>query len=156
MTQLKDGSFRFEREDLENLPWLGEGEDVMKILHVDETVGQVIFLQRFGPGSVHPRHTHHCTAIAHTLSGAWAYDGDRFPTGSVAFEPFGSTHTAMSDGERAEVLVILTAGPGSRRLIELHLPEGSVELDLDAFRRLGAMKSNDEWPAFAQQLTGVG
>lgn len=86
MTQLMDGSFRYAMADR---PWhsFEEGsDDLMKVLHVDEELGQVVFVQRFGRDTTHMRHTHHCTAVAYTLSGCWEYDGDKFPTGVVAFE----------------------------------------------------------------------
>lgn len=154
MTMLSDGGFCYDRRELEARPWLGEGGDAMKILHIDEQMGQVIFIQRFGQGSVHPRHTHHCTAIAYTLSGCWQYGDDQFPQGAVGFEPFGTTHAAEAPPDQAaEVLVILTAGPARQRLLELHYEDGrSVELDLAFFKRLQAMTSNDEWRALAAEV----
>src|SRR5687767_10145339 len=117
MSIMPDGGFRYLASEIADRPWLGDGNDVMKVIHVDETMGQVIFLQRFGRNSTHLRHTHHCTAIAYTLAGAWAYDGEKFPIGALGFEPMGTTHSAQTiDGDTAEVLVILTAGPGRTRL----------------------------------------
>lgn len=154
MTKLEDGSSRYLAEEIENRPWLGGGDDLMRIIHVDEEMGQVVFIQRFGRDTTHMRHTHHCTAIAYTLSGCWAYDGEPFPQGTVAFEPCGSTHTPMTrNGNVADVLVVLTTQPGSTRLLELEVPEGGrLELDLPAFKRLHAMRSNAEWEAFAADL----
>lgn len=158
MTKLLDGSTRLLAGDISAVPWLGDGRDMMRVLHVDEQMGQVIFIQRFGQDTTHPLHTHHCTAVAYTLSGCWAYDGEPFPQGALAFEPFGSTHTPMTrDGCTADVLVVLTAGPGNSRLLELHYPDGrSIEFDIAAFKALVEMKSNDEWPAFAARLAVQG
>lgn len=154
MSKLEDGSSRYLAEEIEALPWLGDGDDLMRILHVDERMRQVVFIQRFARNTTHMCHTHHCTAFAYTLSGCWAYDGEPFPTGTVAYEPFGSRHTPMTRNDNvAEVLVILTAAHDSDRMLELEVPEGGrIELDLPAFKRLSMMKSNDEWPAFAADL----
>lgn len=153
MTVLSDGSARYLSADIEGLPWLGEGGDLMKILHVDEQMGQAVFIQRFARNTRHLTHTHHCTAVAYTLSGCWAYDGEPFPQGAVAFEPYGSTHTPMTQNDNvADVLVVVTAGPGNPRLLELHGPNGSVELDMAAFRRMAALRSNEEWPALLAEL----
>lgn len=150
MTRLKDGGIRFDLEELEDRPWLGDGDDLMKIVHVDEAMGQVVYIQRFGPGSRHPEHTHHCTAIAYTLAGCWRYEGDEFPQGAICIEPMGSSHYAeTAPGETAEVLVIFTAGPDRTRLIEVRFPDGATaELDVPLFKRLSEMTSNEEWRAF--------
>ena len=136
MTQLTDGSFRYAMTDRPWHSFEAGSDDLMKIIHVDEELGQVIFVQRFGRDTTHARHTHHCTAVAYTLSGCWEYDGDKFPTGVVAFEPAGSTHTAMTrDGNIADVLVVLTSQYNNGRLLELHFEDGSsAELDIDIFK----------------------
>jgi hypothetical protein len=156
VVKLKDGGLAFALEDLaeaEERPWLGEGGDVMKVLHVDRDAGQVVFIQRMSRDSSHPFHRHHCTAIAYTLRGCWEYQEQQFPSGILVLEPHGSEHAATTRGDNsADVLVILTARPGSSRLLEIQTPEGGVELDLAAFERLYRMRSNDEWRAFAVEL----
>lgn len=157
MSLLNDGSTRLTPDEIAARPWLGDGVDAMRVLHVDEVMGQVIFIQRFGRDSTHLKHTHHGTAIAYTLRGCWAYAGEPFPEGTVAFEPVGSDHTAMTqDGNTAEVLVVLTAGPGKTRLLELEAPDGGrIELDMAAFKALEAMTSEEEWTPFAESLAGA-
>lgn len=145
--QLPDGSFVINPDDQPWLP-LGEPGNFMKILHIDEDDQQVVFMQRFGKDTQHPKHTHHCTAVAFTLTGEWAYDGRPFPTGSIGYEPYGSTHTPMTQaGNTADVLVVLTSRDG--RFIEMKLEDGSTfELNMDVFKEIAAM-SVDE--ALAQQ-----
>jgi hypothetical protein len=154
--KINDNGVAFDLLDLaeaEDKPWLGEGENVMKVLHVDRLSGQAIFIQRMSRDSVHPHHTHHCTAIAYTLSGCWEYDGQRFPRGALVVEPIGSEHAATTrNGNTADVLVILTARPDTTRLLELDTPDGKVDLDLEAFDRLQRMRSNEEWVVFAEEL----
>ncbi|MFA5938285.1 MAG: cupin domain-containing protein [Sinimarinibacterium sp.] len=134
MTQLADGSFRI---DPASRPWIGDGNgNFMKILHVDEASGQVIYIQRFATGAQHPRHTHHCTAVAFTLSGAWCYDSTRFPVGLVAYEPYRTVHIPhTAAGETADVLVVLTSQDRGR-LLEIELPGASFELNVASFAKL--------------------
>lgn len=136
--QLPDGSFVIDPDDRPWLP-LGAPGNFMKILHIDETDRQVVFVQRFGKDTEHPKHTHHCTAVAFTLSGEWCYDGHPFPTGAVGYEPYGSTHTPMTmNGNQSDVLVVLTSRDD--RFIEIHMPEGgSVDLNMEMFKTLAGM-----------------
>ncbi|MEQ8266546.1 MAG: cupin domain-containing protein [Parvibaculum sp.] len=137
MVQLRDGSFRYAMTDRPWHAFEADSEDLMKVIHVDEKLGQVVFVQRFGRNATHAKHTHHCTAVAYTLSGCWEYDGEKFPTGSVAFEPAGSTHTAMTRNDNvADVLVVLTSADKGR-LLELHMEDGSsAELDIEIFKMM--------------------
>ena len=150
--KLADGSFLINPEDKPWLP-LGEPGNFMKILHIDEADRQVVFLQRFAKNTTHPKHTHHCTAVAFTLRGEWAYDGTPFPLGAVAFEPYGSTHTPMTlDDNDADVLVILTSR--DERFITAHISETEdVELDMAMFKSLAAM-TPEEAAALQKQNAG--
>ena len=141
MTQLADGSFLYHLDDKPWHTFLQTPEDAIKVLHIDDKAQQVIFVQRFGVNTRHHKHTHHCTAIAYTLSGTWVYDDTEIGEGVVAFEPFGSTHTPMTtNGNVADVLVILTAINKDGRLLELHGEDGSsFELDLAAFKLMLSM-----------------
>ena len=136
--RLADGSFDINPEEK---PWvpLGDPGNFMKILHIDEADRQVVFIQRFGKNTTHPKHTHHCTAVAYTLSGEWCYDGSPFPVGHVAFEPYGSTHTPMTQNDHvADVLVILTSRDD--RFIEIQMPDGeTIDLNMAMFKQIAAM-----------------
>ena len=152
MAQLEDGSFLYSLEDK---PWhrfLQNPEDAMKILHVDEAAQQVVFVQRFSADTRHHKHTHHCTAIAYTLSGTWVYDETEIPVGTLAYEPLSSTHTPMTtNGNVADVLVILTAINKDGRFLELHGEDGhNFELTRDVFKLMNSM-SPDEFLEFQRQ-----
>lgn len=109
------------------------GSDI-KVLAVDRERRQVVFAFRFAPGTELPPHTHHCQAIAYTASGAWSYEGLDLPTGTIAYEPPGSTH-APSSADGAELLVILTSD--SDRFLDNHMPDGTtLSFDLDFFAAL--------------------
>ncbi|WP_439620925.1 cupin domain-containing protein [Hyphomonas sp.] len=141
MAQLEDGSFLYSFDDKPWHSFLGTPADKMKILHVDEDAQQVVFVQRFGPDTRHLKHTHHCTAIAYTLSGTWVYDDTRIGEGMLAYEPYSSTHTPMTtDGSTADVLVILTAINKDGRFLELHGDDGhSFEFNLETFKLMASM-----------------
>jgi len=149
MAKLDDGSFIYSFDEKPWLPVLNTG-DFMKILHVDEVLGQVVYIQRFGPGSVHSTHTHHCTAVAHTLSGEWFYEGGTIPAGHVAFEPIGTTHQPRATQSGADVLLVLTSFD-RQRILELHLPSGETqELDVSFFKLIENM-TPEEFVALQEQ-----
>lgn len=157
MAQLEDGSFLYALEDK---PWhrfLQNPDDAIKLLHVDDVAQQVVFVQRFSANTRHHKHTHHCTAIAYTLSGTWVYDETEIPVGTLAYEPFGSTHTPMTtDGHVADVLVILTAINKDGRFLELHGKDGdSFELNLEVFKLMNSM-SPDEFLEFQRSQMADG
>jgi|GEM_PF-3924284 len=149
MSQLDDGSFIYSLDDKPWLPVL-DTSDYMKILHVDEELGQVVYVQRFGPGSVHHVHTHHCTAVAYTLAGEWLYEGGVIPAGHLAFEPKDTTHQPAATDQGADVLLVLTSFD-RQRILEMHLPDGSrQELDIPFFKLIENM-TPDEFVALQQQ-----
>ena len=136
--QLDDGSYIINPQQR---PWLKNPAtgDAMKILHVDESHGQVVMIQRFGQNSIHPKHTHHCSVVAFTLSGEWAYDGSSIGLGHVAFEPIGSTHQPMTmNNNKSDVLLVFTSQTG--RFLEVFLENGgSFEMDMAFFKQVYAM-----------------
>jgi anti-sigma factor ChrR (cupin superfamily) len=79
----------------------------IKVIVADTDLNKVIYLFRFGPGVVLPRHRHKCHAVAYTLSGEWEYEGLKLPAGAVAYEPVESEHTPSSE-HGAELLVFLS------------------------------------------------
>ncbi len=157
MAQLEDGSFLYSLQDKQWHRFLDNPEDAMKLLHIDEVAQQVVFVQRFSPNTRHHKHTHHCTAIAYTLSGTWVYDETEIPVGTLAYEPFGSTHTPMTtNGNVADVLVILTAINKDGRFLELHGEDGhTFELNLDVFKLMNSM-SPEEFLDFQREQMAAG
>lgn len=145
MVKFDDGSFRYS---MESLPWHGFIEspgNLMKVVHVDEEAQQVVFVQRFARNTKHAKHIHQCTAVAYTLSGTWKYDQAEIKQGELAFEPFGTTHTPMTDNDNeADVLVILTSINKDGRLLELINDDGSTfELDLDIFKLMKSLSPEE-------------
>ena len=90
------------RDGLEEIPLLvPDTEGVwIKVLKADEEQGRVIVKTRFEPGGHMPRHTHHCQAVAYTLSGEWDYDNGRFGPGDIAYETRRRTSSVQHDGRR--------------------------------------------------------
>lgn len=118
-------------------PWLpvpGFAGVFIKVLVADERLKQVVFMFKFGPGTVLPRHKHLCHAIGYTLSGEWQYEEGVLPAGSVAYEPFGSEHSPSS-ANGAEIVTILTSEDD--RFLENYLPDGStLSMDMNFFKFL--------------------
>src|ERR687897_358604 len=88
------------------VPGVPKGEAQIKVLNVDEDLKKVVFKFRFSPGCELVPHTHHCHAVAYTISGEWEYEGLKLPVGAVAYEPVASKHTPSSD-PGAELIVFL-------------------------------------------------
>jgi ChrR Cupin-like domain len=113
------------------------GADV-KVLAVSEERRQVVANFRFAGGATLPPRTHHCFAIAYTISGVWSYDGRQVPPDSFAWELFESSHRPVTD-EGAELLVSLTSETG--RFIENHMPGGtSWDMDMAFFKALDGIR----------------
>ena len=148
MTSADDSTRVFTSHDREwiPLPLIPKGEAWMKVIHTDEELGNVIFKFRFSPDSRLPPHTHHCHAIAYTISGEWEYEGLTLPEGAVAYEPVESTHTPSS-GPGAELVVSLRSE--TDKFLTNHLEDGTeVEFDMAFFKSLEGIGAED-----AQKLT---
>lgn len=116
------------------VPQVPKGEVWIKVIHADPELNKVVFKFRFGAGSELVAHTHHCHAIAYTISGEWSYEGMTLPEGAIAYEPVDSTHTAVS--EKGAELVVVLSSKDDRFLIN-HLPDGQdVEFDMAFFQQL--------------------
>jgi len=116
------------------LPLIPRGEAWFKVIHADEELKNVIFKFRFSPDCELAPHTHHCHAIAYTISGEWEYEGLKLPEGAVAYEPVASRHTPSS-GPGAELIVFLKSD--SDRFLTNHLPDGvDVEFDMGFFKAM--------------------
>ncbi len=95
----------------------------VKVLKADEASRRVVAKVRFEAGAVMPRHTHHCRAIAYTLSGEWEYDNGSFSPGKVAYENVGENHQPSSR-TGAEMFIVFD-GDGDRWL-DNHLSDGTI------------------------------
>lgn len=143
MTSADDSTRVFTSHDREwiPLPLIPKGEAWMKVIHTDEELGNVIFKFRFSPDSQLPPHTHHCHAIAYTISGEWEYEGLTLPEGAVAYEPVESTHTPSS-GPGAELVVSLRSE--TDKFLTNHLEDGTeVEFDMAFFKSLEGIAAED-------------
>ena len=67
-----------------------------KVLKADSARNRVVMKFKFGANTALPRHTHHCRAVAYTISGEWQYDEGDFKQGHVAYEDIGNDHTPGS------------------------------------------------------------
>ncbi|WP_440875045.1 cupin domain-containing protein [Thalassotalea sp. PLHSN55] len=95
----------------------------LKVYKADEENQRVLIGVKFEPNAKMPRHVHHCTAIAYTLAGTWAYDEGSFEQGDVAYESVGNDHTPWSD-EGAELFIVFDSPDG--RYIDNYMPDGSI------------------------------
>jgi quercetin dioxygenase-like cupin family protein len=143
MTDHDDATRVFRSDDREwvPLPLVPKGEAWLKVIHADEQRGNVIFKFRFSPDCELPAHTHHCHAIAYTISGEWEYEGLELPEGALAYEPVDSVHTPSS-GPGSELVVFLSSE--TDRFITNHLPDGTdVEFDMGFFKSLEGIDAED-------------
>ena len=100
----------------EALPWVEQGMGVeMKILHVSDTYGTWVVLQRMQPGTMLPTHRHSGRVFGYTLAGRWHYlEHDFIATaGSFIHEPANGAHTLHVFEDAAEPAVIFFAIEGA-------------------------------------------
>lgn len=143
MTSTDDSTRVFTSQDREwiSLPLIPKGEAWIKVIHADEELGNVIFKFRFSPDCQLPPHTHHCHAIAYTISGEWEYEGLTLPEGAVAYEPVESMHTPSS-GPGAELLVSLRSE--TDKFLTNHLEDGTeVDFDMAFFKAIEGIGAED-------------
>ncbi len=97
-------------------------------------------------------HTHHCHAIAYTISGEWEYEGLKLPEGAVAYEPVASTHTPSSR-PGAELIAFLKSEDD--RFIVNHMPDGSeIEFDMAFFQAMEGITAEDAAKLTEQMAAG--
>jgi len=143
MAATEDPTRVFTSDELDwiPLPLVPKGEGWFKVVHADEELGKVIFRFRFSPDCELSPHTHHCHAVAYTISGEWEYEGLRLPEGAVAYEPVGSTHTPSSD-PGAELIVVLSSD--SDQFIVNHLDDGTdVPFDMAFFKAMEGISAEE-------------
>ena len=130
-----------EERDWIPLPLIPKGEAWFKVIHADEELKNVIFKFRFSPDCELAPHTHHCHAIAYTISGEWEYEGLKLPVGAVAYEPVASKHTPSSE-PGAELIVFLKSE--TDKFLTNHLPDGvDVEFDMGFFKAMEGITAED-------------
>lgn len=121
-------------------PWIslpGVAGVYIKVLVADETLKQVVFMFKFAPGTVLPRHKHLCHAIGYTVSGGWEYETGKLRAGSLAYEPYDSDHLASST-EGAEIVVFLKSE--NDLFLENAMPDGSTfTMDMNFFKMLHSL-----------------
>jgi quercetin dioxygenase-like cupin family protein len=123
-------------EGLDYVPLaMPEAEGVsFKVLKADAENRRVVAKVKFAPNSKMPRHTHHCRAIAYTLSGEWEYDKGRFTPGVVAYESVGENHQPFSK-TGTEMFLIFDAD--GERFLENHLSDGTtIHLGMRFFKAM--------------------
>jgi hypothetical protein len=129
-----------EREWIE-VPLIPKGQAWIKVIHADEELGNVVFKFRFSPGCELPPHTHHCHAIAYTISGEWEYEGLKLPEGAIAYEPVASTHTPSSE-PGAEMVVFLRSE--TEQFLVNHMSDGTdIPFDINFFKALVGISPED-------------
>ena len=125
---------RDENQEWLRIPLPGAEGVLAKVLKVDEAMDRVLVKIRFAPNSRMPRHSHHCRAIAYTISGEWAYDEGAFKAGETAFEDLGNDHTPWSD-TGADLFIVFDGSDG--RYLDNFLEDGTViKLDLPYFKAM--------------------
>ena len=121
-------------------PWIpvpGFAGVFIKVLVADDVLKQVVFMFKFAPGTVLPRHRHLCHAIGYTVSGGWEYETGALRAGSLAYEPFASAHVPAS-AEGAEIVVFLKSE--NDLFLENIMPDGSAfTMDMSFFKMLDGL-----------------
>jgi len=156
MTNIEDATrvYESENQDWIPIPLIPKGEVSMKVIHADPELRNVIFKFRFSPDCVLAPHTHHCHAIAYTISGEWEYEGLRLPEGAIAYEPVASTHTPSS-GPGAELIVFLSSEDD--RFIVNEMPDGSeIAFDMAFFQTMEGISAADAAELTEQIAAGAG
>ncbi|MBA2522745.1 MAG: cupin domain-containing protein [Solirubrobacterales bacterium] len=156
MTSTEDATRVYQSDDREwiPMPLIPKGEAWIKVIHADPELRNVIFKFRFSPGCELTQHTHHCHAIAYTISGEWEYEGLKLPTGAVAYEPVASTHTPSS-GPGSELVVFLRSDDD--RFIVNHVEDGSdIAFDMGFFQAMEGITAADAAALTEQIAAGAG
>lgn len=118
-----------ERLRFDDTPWLPYPlieNSFFRVHRVDEENNVVVLNFKMPPGTITPKHGHHCIAMAYTLSGEWHYDNLSFEQGDMAFETKAEVHRPITTDKPAELLTILFGGPGNDKLLEDINEDGST------------------------------
>jgi len=156
MTSTEDPTRVYQSDEREwiPIPLIPKGEAWIKVIHADPELRNVVFKFRFSPGCELTPHTHHCHAIAYTISGEWEYEGLKLPEGAVAYEPVASTHTPSSE-PGSELIVFLKSEDD--RFIVNHMPDGSeIAFDMGFFQAMEGISAEDAAKLTEQIAAGAG
>ena len=117
----------------------------IKLHRADEESGRVVLAAKFAPNSRMPRHVHHCTAFAYTVSGSWSYDEGTFYAGDMAIESLGNNHLPW--GEEGTEMVICFDSP-SGQYLDNQLDDGTCfHMGMPLFKQIVGMSAAD-WADF--------
>lgn len=113
----------------------------VKVLKADETNRRVVAKVKFEANAKMPRHTHHCRAVAYTISGEWEYDSGRFTPGVVAYETVGENHQPFS---RTGTEMFLIFDSDGDRWLDNHLSDGTtIHLGMPFFKAFEGISRRD-------------
>jgi 2,4'-dihydroxyacetophenone dioxygenase len=98
--------------NVDDLPWADWILVEVKLLRVAEDRGSYTLLVRMPPGTRLPTHRHLGPVTGYTLAGSWRYlEYDWVATaGSFIYEPPGSVHTLVVEGEEPAVVIFEITG----------------------------------------------
>lgn len=117
----------------------------IKLHRADAESGRVVLAAKFAPNSRMPRHVHHCTAFAYTISGSWSYDEGTFYTGDMAIESLGNNHLPWSD-EGTEMIICFDSPSG--QYLDNELEDGTCfHMGMPLFQQIVGMSAAD-WADF--------
>jgi hypothetical protein len=119
-----------------------EAEGVfVKVLKADEKNRRVVAIVKFEANATMPRHTHHCRAIAYTISGEWEYDNGHFEPGVVAYETIGENHQPFS---RTGTEMFIIFDSDGDRWLDNHLSDGTtIHLGMRFFKAFEGISRRD-------------
>lgn len=97
---------------IEDVPWADWWLLEAKILRIAEDGGSYTMMTRMPPGCRLPKHRHMGPVSGFTISGSWRYlEYDWVATaGSYIYEPPGSVHTLVVEGDEPAVVIFEIAG----------------------------------------------
>ena len=117
----------------------------IKLHRADAESGRVVLAAKFAPGASMPRHVHHCTAFAYTISGSWSYDEGTFHAGDMAVESLGNNHLPWSD-EGTEMVICFDSPSGL--YLDNQLEDGTCfHMGMPLFKKLEGMNAG-QWASF--------
>lgn len=98
--------------NVDDMPWADWILVEVKLLRVAEDGGSYTLMTRMPPGTRLPKHRHMGAVTGFTISGSWRYlEYDWVATaGSFIYEPPGSAHTLVVDGDEPAVVIFEIAG----------------------------------------------
>lgn len=98
--------------NIESFPWANWWIVEVKLLRVAEDGGSYTLMTRMPPGTRLPKHRHMGPVTGFTIAGSWRYlEYDWVATeGSFIYEPPGSVHTLVVEGDEPALVIFEIAG----------------------------------------------